>query len=61
MEIDAWKVKNDMPSTLLGTNDGLRHAFNFLFKAINSSQYAIDRKIALEFPYHSLAGNARLE
>jgi len=61
VEIDVWKVKNAMPSTLLGTNDGVRHAFDFLFKAISSSQYAIDRKIALELPYHSLAGNARLE
>ena len=61
VEIDVWKVKNAMSSTLLGTNDGSRHAFDFLFTGISSSKYAIDRKIALEFPYHSLSGNARLE
>lgn len=61
VEIDVWKIKNAMPSTLLGTNDGSRHAFDFLFTGVSSSQYAIDRKIALEFPYHSLDGNARLE
>jgi hypothetical protein len=60
VEIDVWKVKDAMPSTLLGTNDVLRHAFDFFFKAIKSSQYAVDNNIALEFPYHSLGGNARL-
>ena len=61
VEVDVWKVKDAMPSALLGTNDALRHAFDFFFNAIKSSQYATDKKIALEFPYHSLGGNARLE
>lgn len=61
VQIDAWKIKNVRSSALLGTNDALRHAFDFLFKAISSSKYAIDRHIALDFPYSSLGGgNATL-
>jgi hypothetical protein len=38
----------------------VRHAFDFLFNAISSSRYAINKTITLEFPYHSLGGDADL-
>jgi hypothetical protein len=60
VEIDVWKMKEARPSILLGTNDPVRHAFDFLFNAISSSQYATDKYITLEFPYHSLGGDADL-
>lgn len=60
IEIDVWKIKQGRPSILLGTNDPVRHAFDFLFSAISSSQYAIQNYITLDFPYHSLGGDADL-
>jgi hypothetical protein len=57
--IDVWEAKAANPSVLLGDNEPVRRAFDFLYKAIAHSRYT--HRIAVRFSTFSpMKGNATI-